>query len=54
MPARRNNRRYLLWLALGTTFMAAAMAVLLALGVTLAVGLGLRQWSEGAAQIWLL
>ena len=34
MPARRNNRRYLLWLALGTTFMAAAMAVLLALQVT--------------------
>ncbi len=34
MPARRNNQRYLLWLALGTTFMAAAMAVLLALQVT--------------------
>lgn len=34
MPARRNNRRYLLWLALGTTFLAAAMAVLLALQVT--------------------
>lgn len=34
MPARRTNQRYLLWLALGTTLMAAAMAVLLALQAT--------------------
>lgn len=34
MPAHRNSRRYLLWLALGTTVMAAAMAVLLVLQVT--------------------
>ena len=34
MPARRTNQRYLLWLALGTTLMAAAMAVLLVLQLT--------------------
>lgn len=34
MPARRTNQRYLLWLALGTILMAAAMAVLLVLQLT--------------------
>lgn len=34
MPARRDSQRYLLWLALGTTLMAAAMAVLLVLQIT--------------------
>lgn len=34
MPSRRTNQRYLLWLALGTTLMAAAMAVLLVLQAT--------------------
>ncbi len=34
MPAHRDSRRYMLWLALGTTIMAAAMAVLLVLQFT--------------------
>lgn len=34
MPAHRTNQRYLLWLALGTILMAAAMAVLLVLQLT--------------------
>lgn len=34
MPTHRDSRRYLLWLALGTVIMAAAMAVLLVLQFT--------------------